>query len=424
MDKTLYQMDRDNRLRFWHISVTGKFIHVEYGIEGGAVISTDDEGHVKNEGRSNEISADTDALNTANKLILKKLREGYKQYRPDSEPRAYNCLGDLLDSAAPLPLSLRFYKPENTLSARMEKLVAAQQALYTRKRDGEMMVIRKATDGSVDIFSRTMLQTHHADPDVPWAMRFPQLVSEITELVPNGTILLGDMVGSREHDERWKVASYMKSKFESIDEANEPYFYCWDIPIIGGESQIENETAGVRFGIINDIFCTSKRVVPVDVLRFATKEEALSHAKKNDWEGYVVVDPDGVYGDRGFNFRGKTERPGKVCCKLKPIYEDDFIAEFGEEGNGKNRGKLGMVKLYQLTPSGTPVYICDCGGGFSDEFRAEYADPAKFPVVMQIAYTERTYITDGDKTNALTHPRFLAIREDKEIIECVNPRLE
>jgi hypothetical protein len=52
--------------------------------------------------------------------------------------------------------------------------------------------------------------------------------------------------------------------------------------------------------------------------------------------------------------------------------------------------------------------------------------PEHFPMVAKIEYTDRTYISEGEKTNALKFPRFIQVRspEEKTVSECVNPLLD
>ena len=64
-----------------------------------------------------------------------------------------------------------------------------------------------------------------------------------------------------------------------------------------------------------------------------------------------------------------------------------------------------------------------CGGGIDDDFRENHSDPAGYPLVLQVEYTERTYKSDGDKTNALTFPRVLGVRTTKSLAECTNEKL-
>ena len=84
---------------------------------------------------------------------------------------------------------------------------------------------------------------------------------------------------------------------------------------------------------------------------------------------------------------------------------------------------LGAVELYQYDAAGELRYICECGNGFTADFIARNSDPSCWPKVIQVRYESRTYMSEGDKSNALQFPRFIAERGDKDAEECVNPLL-
>ena len=435
------QISRTGKTRIWTIEVNGPLVHTTFGELGGQMQSVTDEGRVKNAGRSNEKSAEEDALYLAERAIKKKVRSGY---RLSGEEAATEIDWDSHE----LPENLRFYKPSSTLSKSMLRDIELGKALFTWKRDGEMMVIVKWAQGEADIFSRTMLRHHHLEKGKhTWNDRFRPLLDEIAEDagVPARTLLLGDVIADPRERQRWEVASFMKSLTESAQQLPPLFLYCWDIAFWDGEDLAREVPLRERYDIIHDTWGREWNgiswVVPVftkaasslmadTLMEYDTPVEA-ARAVADDlgWEGWVVVNPNKVMGDRAYNFRGKTDRPSTVSCKLKPVREGDFIAYFdpdrkvGKEGRGKYRGMVGSVALYQMTAQGTETYICDCGGGIDDIFRSHYSDPAVYPIVVEVEYTERTFVREGDKTNALTFPRIVRVREDKSPEECVESRL-
>jgi hypothetical protein len=444
------QVSRTGKTRIWTIEVVGAEIRSAYGEDGGKMQTVVDVGVGKNIGRSNEVTPEEDALYEAGRAILKKTRTGYTE---EGSERATS-----IDWNSTLPINLRFYKPDNTLSTALLKKVEARTAWLGRKRDGECLVIVKGPDGHVDVYSRTMLRCHHLEVgQYEWRDRLVRMVAELEARtdVPNNSILLGDIVGDAKDDTRWSIASFMKSLTpEALDDMPPPFLYVWDIPFWDGADLASTLPIGKRYELIWDVFDHSWKgtswFLPVEVwevgqLRrmFHDKPEqdikdhsefAQAVSKKWKWEGWVVVDPEGTYGDKAYNFRGKTDRPGKFCGKLKPCYEDDFVAKFdpnnargegvqGKWGSGNNRGMVGAVSLYQYNSTGDLIYICECGGGIDDKFREKYSDPADYPIVLQVEYTARTYKSEGEKTDALTYPRVLGVRFDKKLDECINPRL-
>jgi ATP-dependent DNA ligase len=79
--------------------------------------------------------------------------------------------------------------------------------------------------------------------------------------------------------------------------------------------------------------------------------------------------------------------------------------------------------LYQYNDKDELIYICDAGSGIDDAFRSLYSDPQCYPRAVRVIYNDRTYKSQGDKSDALQFPRIDAVRDDKEPEECVNPRL-
>lgn len=443
MKLVLHSKANSGEIRVWTVEVRGKYVVTEFGQLGGKMQTITDEGSYKNEGKANEVTPEEDALNMAARAILKKRREGYRDANED--------LPEWIDwNAKCIPESTRFYKPDNTLSPTLAKKLDQGKARLTWKRDGEMMVAVKWADSSVTFLSRTMLWNHHLElGQFTWNDRLGHLVRELEsdERIPPRSILLGDVVAHPEDRERWLVASVMKSKTEEAKKFLPLFYYCWDIAFWEGENVLETNTAGERIGLIDELFGEKESwVLPVMALtvcelrslgpyasNMTPVQMANDYAKRNNWEGWVVVDPDKPIGPKSLNFRGKTYRPSGISGKLKPVYEDDFIAffdpdgEYGEPcgkwGSGRYRGMVGSVTLGQYTEDGELVYICECGGGIDDAFREKFSDPAAYPIVIEVEYTERTYVSEGDKTNALTYPRVVRARPDKGMHECINKKL-
>jgi ATP-dependent DNA ligase len=223
--------------------------------------------------------------------------------------------------------------------------------------------------------------------------------------------------------------------------------YCWDIPFMNGEDLVTHRTVIDRYSLIMGL-CASiphslSWIQPVSYCRFESTDKATEWAKKNELEGWVVVDPQGVYGDKGWNMKGDPDRPREFCAKLKPWFEDDFIVQWdpskkwGTHGKGKHEkdkivelpsgekvkhGGIGSVGLFQYNSRNELVYICDCSSGMDYEFQAKL-NAGSFPFVAEIKYVDRSYISDGDDTNALTFPGFVRVRTDKSPDECINERL-
>lgn len=164
-----------------------------------------------------------------------------------------------------------------------------------------------------------------------------------------------------------------------------------------------------------------------------TVPEALAQAEMHGYEGWVVYNRTAVLGDYSFSFHGKPDRPAS-CFKVKPYYEDDFVAfwdpesgtkdaPMGSWGSGKNSNRIGTFSLYQFDPKGHMHYICEVGSGLTDAQREELMERKNEKLVLEVRYDDRSFISDGDDTNALFLPRVVRVRDDKGAYECVHEKL-
>jgi ATP-dependent DNA ligase len=417
----LFTKSRTGKVRVWRIAVNGNAVITEFGELGGKIQRVTDLTDALNVGKANYKSPEQVAEEMAERLILDKTRQGYGPELPEGS--------QTITDFKKLPETLSFYKPTNSIKPALDKHIIAGTAWFTRKYDGEMMVIVKHEDG-VDIYSRRMLSTHHLEPNTPWVRRFAHIQREVQESdIPPNTILLGEMVADTKRDDRWHVASVLKSLTpKAIDlqlDVDPLHYVIWDVAFWAGEQLIGVKPYKSRHSLLSEL--GGEWLHPVPVQRFSTKEEALEHATDRGWEGFVVRDPEDSGGDRCMNFRGSPDRP-LLCGKLKGFFEDDFIAvwnppEDGTYGSGKYHGKLGSVALYQFNAAREMIYICDCGNGWTAEFIEANSTPSDWPKVLQVRYETRTYRSRGDDTDALQFPRFITERKDKDLDECVNPEL-
>lgn len=438
----LYNTDRNGTDRYWYIHRDKDTLFIEYGQVGTEkACTTSWLGVAKNVGRSNEISAEQDAQNELERLVLSKEREGYTSSLLKSEDNVMDC-----------PEQLRFYKPLAEITEEAINLIVTGNPIITRKYDGEMMVI-KVNNGwtdtgktvwasDVQIFSRTMLSTHHVDKR-SWNERFPNIVEAFSS-IEGQHIFTGEMVKDIQGpDDRKHVASVLKSKTEKAIEVQTKdgwlQYVIWDWPVMYGQKNVN--TYGTRLQYVIDLveqLPANKSVGSPTIVYDANSPARTADAKSfieslkeeaeyAGWEGFILADGDDSYADKIYNFRGKTDRP-KTFCKIKPVYEDDFVAMwapedgYGTYGKGRHEGKIGAVALFQYNSNGDLIYICDCGSGIDDDARTD-GRSEDFPMVWQVKYESRTYQSNGADTNALQFPRLMLIRTDKQIEECINEQL-
>lgn len=426
---------RSGTPRVWGIEVIGRNIDTTWGQLGGAMQTAREVMNGVNIGKSNEKSPAQYALERAREMCRKKDWEGYKEFKD----------GVMLDPPSAttinfdeLPLNLCFYKPDNTMGAGITKLANAGKVLYTRKRNGLAYVLSRGAE-QPRLYSRKMLRQHDDEKGgaLTWNDRFPHIIEAAAKIMPENSIILGELVMDRDGaDDMPTIQSYTKSlTMQSLaDQAAQgrPHFYIWDIAFWAGKDLVKTVPVRDRFELINELDYGGA-FLPIecfDVSFLSNPEQAIVHAKEMGWEGYVVVDPNGIYGDKAYNFKGKPDRPGSVCAKLKPTYEDDFVAywdpskKWGERSTkARNNRGIKSVALFQYNKAGQLIPISQVSSGLSDEQKEKWAVTDRWPQVWKIEYKDRRYMADGDDTNALDFAAFVEERTDKKPEECINPRL-
>lgn len=429
---TLYNKTKSGAIKQWTIDYNVDHVIITWGLKDGKMQTVVEYGKEKNVGKKNYISKSEDALNIYDRKIEMKKREGYSDKLPSGI--------DTVDPYVDLPKNIRFYKPKNSITAALKK---AKDRVAVRKYDGECFVIQVLENDDegtyVTMYSRTMLKGHHLEGINPWAARFPKIVRDACKL-PAGTILTGELVAPdmdddlKYIDDREYVARVLKSltpKALELQDKHLPlHFVVWDCPFFGGKNMSEVLYKDRLLAVSEHLWGVSQGYINEPLVYTIQDGEDLQDyadiAAKENWEGFVIranEDPAPL-----FSLTGKVQR-SNLCAKLKAEFEDDFIAKWnpdageGEYGNGRYTGLFGSAYLYQRDSDGNEVFICKCGNGFTQEFIETNSDVADWPKVLKVKYNARTYISKGDKTNALQFPRMVEIREDKSIVECINEEL-
>jgi predicted DNA-binding WGR domain protein len=435
-ERTFIQSEtRSSSHRVWKIKVKGAVIFVTWGQQDGKMQVQNETAQAVNVGKKNEVNPEEYALYLAREKCRKKRWEGYREI-----DKAGNYLDVLITEIDfdNLPPNLAFYKPANNLfeCSGLLKKAENKKVWYTRKRDGNAMILARG-QGPVKMYSRRMLRQHDKEQSTnfTWDDRFSHIVGPAQDLMPPNSIVLGELVMDREgKDEPARGDSYIKSLtpqcMEDMAKFGYPSFYVWDIAFWDGVCLVKEAPVKDRYQLLHSVFVAAPFLPvfvasPESVPSYNTPEGMRKLAMHWGWEGWVVVDPEGCYGDRAFTFKGKPERPSKYCGKLKPEYEDDFIVYWNPEtGHGEysTKGRYGgkgmkSATLWQLNTKGEMVYIANVASGLTEEMKTN-AVPSPVPAVWKIAYSARRYISDGDPTNSLDFPR-----ADKLPVECVDEKL-
>jgi ATP-dependent DNA ligase len=403
---------RNSRPNVWITEIDPadqEVVVTRWGLLDGAMQKTRDRpGPCGMEGNADYQDAQAYAVFCMNRDIRKKLESGYVEW-VDGKPIAKAATA--IDFAKPLPKNLSFYKPQTKIDdKRLAKLHKDGRAIWTLKRDG-MMHVAVRSSGAWEIYSRRMDKA---------TSRFPHILESLEKLrLPDGTILLGEMVLLKDNgrDDFKGVGRICRSDtdlslaYQGLgpfpkDHADKVVlgkaaYYVFDVPFLDGLDMVGTLPVQARLVGLNRAFfeldphlsvvtglnstkaqlmAESKRrermlhihhIAPLKIFH-ASPETDLDLARTLGVEGFVVLDADGVYGDKGYSFDGKAQRPEGIW-KRKPKNEDEFIVVGAFEGTGRNMGKLGGLNLEQIHPDTLKRIDCGkCGGGFTDEQRTEF----------------------------------------------------
>lgn len=472
---------RKGRPQVWECWVEGDRYFTRHGLLDGKMQETSKKGKHKNKGRSNELTPEQDALAEARRLCRKRWDfEGYDEFVGDLNIDQRGGKPSVPHLLASLPGSFSMYKPHNNIleAAGLRKKAENREVWYTLKRNGLAFWVVVDSQRQIQFYSRRNRATHKDEGPreredgtmdysrcIPWTARFPHLVDAISILnLPPNTMLCCELVhpegDSKKHFAHVQgVEKSLTPRALELQRADGFLgLYWWDVPFFAGKDLVSTESVEYRFNLIHEKWANEMVdpstgiavnqelhwVQPIAIYNnFSSLDDAINKAKEFDLEGWVVVDPKGLYADRAWNMRGKPDRPSKYVAKLKPMYEDDFVAlwdpdnGWGTHGKGRHEGGkkvklpngaevthggVGSVGLGQYNSKGELVYVSDCASGMEYSFQAQLK-AEDFPMVWEVGYNERSYISKGAETNALTFPRFVRFRTDKDPKECVNEEL-
>jgi len=456
---------QNSRAGVWFIGVDPsdpEVVVTRWGLLDGAIQETRDRpGSCGVEGNADYQDAEQYAQFCMERDIRKKLEHGYVEWI-DGKPIAKAA--SAIDFALPLPKNLSFYKPQNKIEEKkLSKLHALGKVIWTLKRDGMMHVAVRRSE-MWEIYSRRMdLVTD----------KYPHIIESLEKLnLPDGTILLGEMTLLKEdgRDNFQKGTSRicrsdtdLALAYQGLGEFPKDHgdktvlgkisYYVFDVAFLNGKDGVKQQSVSKRLQVLRNIFLTfdpdlspnatgqgmtirelmaeSKRrermlrihhVAPLKIFH-ASPETDLDIAKELGIEGFVVLDADAVYGDKGYSFDGTAQRPNGIW-KRKPKREDEFIIIGMYEGKkGKNTGKLGGFYLEQIHPdTGKRIPCGKCGGGLSDPQREEFwGDDSLIGQTIKVEFDSRQHAKDG--SYALRFPVYKG-PSDKTPEECIAQGIE
>lgn len=455
MKRFVQTKGRTSKPRVWEVTLMKSTIATMWGQLGGTMDNTTETFEGKNIGRKNEKSPEDVAKKALADRIKAKVEDGYREVDISTNKPLSEMAASVLDFNEPHKNSTHFkaFKPQNSMNVYMEKKIEDLTALFSRKRDGYMHYLIVDDEGRPRLYSSNMAWSHTMEEDIPWLDRYAGITHDLQELnLPPRTMLLGEICTSAlSHknnlghavDDFQYVGSIIKSltpRAIELQRKNGELAFCvWDVMFYSGEPWAQTISTRTRFSklrIMIQAAATRWMTVPeivtiqADGFHVHSHDGQTSHleyddeplidivnwAREQKWEGFVVVDPDAVYGDRAWSFHGKNERP-KEICKLKPDIDVDVIVywdpkkKLGEMGKGKHSGQVGSVSAF-LWDGKNEVPVGKVGTGITDEQAKKFAKPKLYPMVWQI--TAKGW-TDGGK---LRHASLERVRDDKKPKDC------
>lgn len=288
------------------------------------------------------------------------------------------------------------------------ELDAEGRLIKTRKRDGWKGLIATTKTNVINIYT---------DSANAMDRRMEHVRDDIRSLgLPPNTLLIGEMlIDINGADDIGKTISVFQSSEErSIalqKEIGMVKFMIFGLVFLDGKAVEMPYKESLAY--IQDIIC---RANPKHILNMPVLDVSFDQAKKmvteHGWEGLVLYEHDFVY---TFRLDGKNPKRPKGCYKWKPIFEDDFIVR--EKIMRPDGAVVKEVVLLQIDPKTRTEFSCGKLGSFTGELRETLSKDSSYPLVMQVAF-EMRFPKSGKVRNA----KFLRIRKDKKIKDCVAPK--
>jgi len=397
---------RKSKPLFWEAEVQGDSVIIRYGVlDGKMQTTTRIPGSRGKPGTRSYISPEMQAKIELDRLVKKRYEEGYSLH----DVTAVNISSPEKAEKLELSKNICFPKPIKELPiSKFEKIYGGVTDLdfcFTRKRNGMAGILAHMEDG-IHVFSRRM-------DDITGLV--PHIAQEAESWLPQGSIIMGELLNPEEHDDFQYISQILRSLPEratSMQSNTGRYLqlYVFQVFVWGGKEVWYKESIE---SLLRRVYSLpeGQHIKPMEIIGLDDLDQVKELLKsKDDWEGAVIYLREGFLGREDVSYSGKERRP-PVYWKFKLAKEDDFIITDWDVGTGKNMHRLGKVRLGKYNGS----QIVDfgwCGTGFSDEQRDKYADDFVLGKVVQIEYESLT--PDGK----LRFPNFIRFRLDKDAEEC------
>lgn len=393
--------------------------------------------------------------------------------------------GNEITFGGPLQHNVAFSKPVNSIP--VERILKNQMKIaediggpyydWTVKMNGMCHLVTKDKYGIIWIQQRGKLHIEN--------VKYPHLVEEFEALLPEKSIMLcefyvGEGYSAKDFSNMQSIANSLPDRALLMQKKlGLVKAYIFRIPAWKGVLDEDTTLTTVWLDGIEELnygwrdperpggiqlgFSDTDYIKPITRYANIDYKGAMQLCKEKGFEGWVIYRRNQPLGEKCISFLGQPDRPA-VCWKVKPEKEDDFIGIWdpkgigehcgtkcripdmknqieqtrtgkccvcgkrlqtnGEFGTGKNKARVGSISLYQYGKDGVKRYVCEVTSGLTDRQKQKIADETMFIGVVKIGYQDRKFITRGQDSNALIHPKVVknspVPRKDKDLNECVN----
>lgn len=429
--------------RIWTIRRKNDEVFIAWWAEGSDKIQkTSQKLESSNVGKANEKDAVRMAAEEKLRQIKMRMRQGYREFDRDTGDFIGQVGGDetvkfgeSINFDEDLPQNFRAHKPQNSLTAQIKnKMKASQKAVYTRKRDGNMFTAKIDSSRHCELYSSTSTVHPKGEPDKKWRERFGEMSKQIENTFKSKSLIYGEIVASIDVDDRDYVSKVLRSKTDKALETQaldgDLVFCAWDIVYYDGRFVFGEKTYLERITFLMEVGGDGEEedwgnnenplFITATPFWFNDSKVAMDLAKENGWEGFVIADPEAIWGSDYISFNGRQQRPPSLC-KFKPVWECDFICRWdpdngiGTRGKGSRAGGVGSLALYLLDGE-EEIFISNTSGMKLKQV-FEYANPSLYPMVCEVEFNGLT------KDLSLDFPRFIRMRDSKTVKECTMDQL-
>jgi ATP-dependent DNA ligase len=425
LERQLYRESRTGAILSWRITVedSDNKIKRTFGHKEGKQQHTEEIVEGKNIGKSNETTPHEQAVKEAQSIIVKKLKEGFR-----------DKLTTQIFTFDPLPEGFTPSKPISAPPEGTSMSVGLEKFYAERKYNGVNLLLVVDLKNAKHLYTRGIEEITHLIADIP----------EIKKLceyeVPAGSITSFEFIYFNSDGVEMPKDLRAFTEVRSTKEKTEARYL--HLKEVGGHLEIKifdmlfydktditKTDFSDRRAIIKKTYYDKDATYEPWSIQLLTKEH-VDMALEQGWEGFVLRHLTGESSYIEYTMNGKAYRKGS--WKLKFQWTEDFyIFEFMTSNAGKLKGLPARFHLGKLDAFGERVECGWCGPGtlgmdgvkvmakklgWSSVEKLPYktAFPVSNPLTVEIKYRSRQ-----PDSNALEHPVILETREDKPWKECL-----